>query len=131
MLSRPIPATPGGRYVMSARMRSDAAGRKASISAIPAGGGRRGARGNFSQAADLGTEWKQVSRSFTLPDDWTAPSLCIRIDHPRGGQLWVDDVRLVAGDDVNALTLHDKICVGPKTVPVGHLYFADQPPRRR
>jgi polysaccharide biosynthesis protein PslG len=126
LLSRPITATPGGHYVMSAKMRSDAAGRKASISANPVGGGRRSGRGNLSQSVDLGTEWKQVSRAITLPDDWTAPSLCLRIDHPRGGQLWVDDVRLVAGDDVNALTLGDKICVGPKTTPLGHLYFAGQ-----
>ena len=126
LLSRPIPATPGGRYVMSARMRSDAAGQKASIMASPAGGGRRGGRDNLSQNVELGTEWKQVSRSFTLPNDWTAPSLCIRIDHPRGGQLWVDDVRLVAGEDVNALTLGDKICAGPKTAPLGHLFFAGQ-----
>jgi hypothetical protein len=110
-------------------MRSDAAGQKASISAQPVGGGdgAQGGRARVSRNAELGTQWKEFSTSFVLPDDWTAPSLCIRVDHARGSRLWVDDVRLVAGDDVNALTLSNKICVGPQKAPIGHLYFADQP----
>ena len=44
---------------------------------------------------------KSLAR-FALADDWTAAVAVHPIDHARGGQLWVDDVRLVAGDDVNA-----------------------------
>ena len=106
LLSRPIPAQPGMHYTFSARMRSDAAGRKASIaaSAVGGGGGGRGGRAaSFSQNAELGAEWKLVSNSFTLPDDWLAPSLCVRIEPPREGQLWVDDVRLMAGEGESSL----------------------------
>ncbi|MGA2033908.1 MAG: LamG-like jellyroll fold domain-containing protein [Thermoguttaceae bacterium] len=127
LLSRPIPAQPGMRYTLSARMRADAAGRKASImaTAVGWGGGGRGNRAqSLSQSAELGTEWKLLSRSFTLPDDWTAPSLCVRIDPPRYGQLWVDDVRLMAGEGEGALTLRDKIGVGAKAGSVGNLFFA-------
>ncbi len=133
LLSRPIPAQPGAHYVLSAKMRSDASGRKASITAFATGGGggggRRGGRGGggtFSQSAELTAEWKPVSVSFTLPNDWTAPSLCVRIEHPRGSQLWVDDVRLVAGEGEgqDASTLREKIGVSPKPVRVGNLFFA-------
>ena len=94
-------------------------------------GGRRGGRGgnSFSQTAELGTEWKPVSVSFTLPNDWTAPSL-VRSHRasPRQGQLWVDDVRLVAGDGraQAALTLCDKIGVSPQPLRTGNLFFAGQ-----
>jgi hypothetical protein len=127
LLSRPIPAQPGMRYTLSARMRADAAGREASIAATAVGGGE-GGRGNrgqsLSRSARLGTEWKLLSRSFTLPDDWTAPSLCVRIDPPRDGQLWVDDVRLTAGEGEGELTLRDKLGVGAKAESVGNLFFA-------
>jgi len=127
LLSRPIPAQPGMRYTLSARMRADAAGREASIAATAVGGGD-GGRGNrpqsLSRSAKLGTEWKLLSRSFTLPDDWTAPSLCVRIDPPRDGQMWVDDVRLMAGEGEGELTLRDKIGVAAKAESAGNLFFA-------
>ncbi len=130
LLSRPIAVQPGMRYTLSARMRADAAGRKASIMATAVGGGG-GGRGNraqsLSQNAELGTRWKLLSRSFTLPDDWTAPSLCVRIDPPPVGQLWVDDVRLVAGDREGALALRDRIGVAVKAESVGNLFFAGRP----
>jgi len=127
LLSRPIPVRPGAHYVLSARMRSDAAGGKASITASATGGGgggRGGRAGSFSASTDLSTEWKQVSHSFTLPDDWLAPSLCVRIEPPRRGQLWVDDVRLVAGEGESDLTLRDKIGVSPQALRTGNLFFA-------
>ncbi len=46
---------------------------------------------------------------------------------PNSGELWVDDVRLMAGDKADSLMLKDKIAVGPETIPVGHLYFAGRP----
>ena len=71
--------------------------------------------------------WTQVSQSFTLPADFAAPSLCVHFAYPSNGQIWVDDVRLVAGDGKEASLLQDKIAVGPKTAPVGNLYFAGKP----
>jgi hypothetical protein len=75
----------------------------------------------------VNTTWTEVSQSFTLPADFHAPSLCILLPNPGSGQIWVDDVRLVVGDEIGSPVLQDKISVGPKTAPVGHLYFAGEP----
>ena len=125
LLSRPVPAPPGTHYTLSAQMRSDVPGQRATISAY--GLGRKWIRVDSSnRTADLGTEWKQVSSSFTLPKDCLEPSMCIRIDPPQKGQLWVDNVRLVAGEGENGPTLRDKIGVGAKAERVGNLFFADR-----
>jgi hypothetical protein len=127
LLSRPVPAAPGARYVLSARVRSDGPGRQATIAAIPASGsgvGRRGGGGDFRQSANLTTEWQQVTRSFTLPGDWTAASLCVRIDPPRDGHFWVDDVRLVAGEADSPAALRELVGVAVKPPRTGNLFFA-------
>ena len=130
LLSRPIPVHPGTHYTLSARMRSDTAGTKASISAAPAfgggGGGRRGGGAStaYSASAELGPEWKTLSTAFTLPETSLARTLCVRIEPPRKGQLWVDDVRLVAEGGDDAALLSDKIGVSPQSPRVGNLFFA-------
>jgi polysaccharide biosynthesis protein PslG len=126
LLSRPVPAQAGTHYTLSAQMRCDAPEQKATISAIAAGGGKFARADSSNSTANLGTEWKKVSSSFTLAKDWIAPSLCIRIDPPKKGQFWVDDVRLVAGDGESVPALQDKIGVGAKAERVGNLFFADR-----
>ena len=45
--------------------------------------GKDVAEGEISaKSAKLTTNWQQVTHSFTLPKDWTAASLCVRIDPP-------------------------------------------------
>ncbi len=126
LLSRPIPAIPGTRYTLTARVRSDGPGRQADIAAIAAGGsgGRRRGGDDFRQSAELTTEWQQVTHSFNLPNDWTAASLCVRIDPPRDGHFWVDDVRLVAGERENPAALRELVGVGVKAPHTGNLFFA-------
>ena len=88
LLSRPIPAQPGMRYTLSARMRSDAAGRKASISATAVGGG-----GAWHAAADSPSarapSWARSGSWFPVPSRFPTigprPRLCVRIDPPRTG----------------------------------------------
>jgi hypothetical protein len=93
---------------------------------IPAGGfeeGRCGG-GDFRQYAKLTAEWQQVIRSFTLPNEWTAASLCVRIDPPRDGHFWIDDVRLINDEGENSPALRDMVDVGVKAPRIGHLFFA-------
>ena len=145
LLSRPVPARPGARMYLD---RPDAIRRvrpEATISANSAGGVRSGGVNSSSkQTAEIGPEWKQLSSSFTLPQDWVAPSLCIRIDPPKNGQFWVDDVRLAtgsnmltstltvdnvrleAGENAGTSTIREKIGVAAKAERVGNLFFADR-----
>ncbi len=127
LLSRPIPVTPGVQYTFSARMKSD--GKRTPRIEIQGYGVNGGPLPlpPFPLYPTLNTTWTQVSQSFTLPADYAAPSLCIHLSHPGNGQIWVDDVRLVAGDGKDAPLLQDKIAAGPKTAPVGNLYFAAEP----
>jgi hypothetical protein len=127
LLSRPIPVSPATHYTFSARMKSDAKQTVAVTIEGYGGGGRPVALQPFPLYATLNTTWTEVSQSFTLPADWVAPSLCIRLPNPDSGQIWVADVRLVVGDGKKAPILQDKIAVGPKTMPVGDLYFAGEP----
>jgi hypothetical protein len=126
LLSRPIPVSPATHYTFSARMKSDA--KQAVRVAIEGfgGGGQPVALQPFPLYPTLNTTWTQVSQSFTLPADWGTPSLCIRFENPGSGQIWVADVRLVVGDGRKPAILQDKIAVGPKTMPVGDLYFAGE-----
>ena len=127
LLSRPMPAIPGGHYTFSARMKSDA---KRTERVLIEGFGTNGGGkpvAPFPLYPTLGPAWTQVSQSFTLPADFAAPSLCIHFANANNGQIWVDDVRLVAGDAAEAPLLQDKIAVGPKTSPVGNLYSAGEP----
>jgi hypothetical protein len=127
VMSQPIPVAPGERYTFSARMKSDAEQTvQVAIEGFGVGGSPL-ALTPFPLRPALNTTWMDVAQSFTLPADWTAPSLCIRFMHPRSGQIWVEEVRLVAGDGTEPAILQDKIAVGAKTMPVGHLYFAGEP----
>jgi hypothetical protein len=127
LLSRPIPVSPAAHYTFSARMKSDA--KRTVRVAIGGFGVSRGpvAVQPFPLYPTLNTRWTQVSQSFTLPADFAAPLLCICFANPGSGQVWVEDVRLVVGDGKEAPLLQDKIAVGPRTVPVGNLYFAGVP----
>jgi hypothetical protein len=126
LLSRPIPVSPATHYTFSVWMKADA--KRTARVAIEGFGVNGGpiALPPFPLYPTLNTTWTQVSESFTLPADCAAPSLCIRFQNPGSGQVWVDDVRLVVGDGTEAAIIQDKIAVGPKTAPVGNLYFAGE-----
>ena len=126
LLSRPISVSPASQYTFSARMKSDA--RRTVRVAIQEFGVSGGpvALEPFPVYPTISTTWTQVSQSFTLPAGFVAPSLCIRIAYPDGGQVWADDVRLEVGDGKKAPILQDKIAIGPMTAPVGHLYLAGE-----
>ena len=66
--------------------------------------------------------WTQVTFSFTLPANFASPSLCVHIGYPSTGNIYVDDVRLIASDSMTSLALKDKITVGPQSLPIGNLY---------
>jgi hypothetical protein len=72
----------------------------------------------------LSPEWKQISASLTIPDDALARSLVVRIEPPRSGQFWVDDVRLAADEGDAAAALREKIGVSPQELRLGNLFFA-------
>jgi hypothetical protein len=122
LLSRPIPVKPGGHYTFSARIR--AGGRNyPRIEVVSAG-----ARGGFAAVPPfplyptVDTKWVEVKQSFVIPNDFAAPAVCISLPFTSPGELWVDDVRLMAGETSSELALKDKIAVGPQTLPVGNLY---------
>jgi hypothetical protein len=127
LLSRPFPVHKGTRYVLSARVRCEAPGRQATIGAWAAGSPPEAWDAPFRQSVDLTPEWQEVSKTFALPGDWTAPSVYVRIDRPWGEPFWVDDVRLVAEGTSSGPTLKDSIGVSASVTQVGHLFFADQP----
>ena len=126
LLSRPIPVNPGGTYTFSIRLRGSArVNPRIEVSSAGAGGGFIPIK-PFPIYPTVDTKWMEAKQSFTVPADFAAPSVCVSLPFPDKGELWVDDVRLMAGDSTDGLMLKDKISVGPETVPVGHLYFADQ-----
>jgi hypothetical protein len=121
LLSRPIAVQPGGHYAFSARMRADSK-RTPRIEVVAAGGRGFAAVSPFPLYPTIDTAWVDVKQSFVVPDDFAAPSVCISLPFQSPGELWVDDVRLVAGDSASELMLKDKIAVGPQTLPIGNLY---------
>jgi hypothetical protein len=122
LLSRPIPVRPGGHYTFSARIRADVRSwpRIEIVSA--------GASGDFASVPPfpvypaVDTKWVEAKQPFVIPNDFAAPLVCILLPFPSPGEIWVDDVRLTAGDTAGELALKDKIAVGPQTLPVGNLY---------
>jgi hypothetical protein len=121
LLSRPIPVKPGGHYAFSARLRAD--GRKSPrIEVVAAGGRGFAAVRPFPLYPTVDTAWVEVKQAFVIPDDFGAPAVCVSLPFESAGELWVDDVRLVAGDASTELALKDKIAVGPQTLPIGNLY---------
>jgi hypothetical protein len=121
LLSRPIPVKPGGHYTFSIRLRATARCYPR-IEILSTGSG-----GNFASVAPfpvyptVDAGWIQVKQPFVVPADFAAPAVCISLPWQSPAALWADDVRLMAGDS-DALTLKDKIAVGPQTLPVGDLY---------
>ena len=122
LLSRPIPVKPGGHYTFSARLRADGRSNPR-IEVLSAGAGSGFASvPPFPLYPTIDAKWVEVKQSFAIPNDFAAPSVCISLPLPSPGELWVDDVRLMAGETASELALKDKIAVGPQTLPVGNLY---------
>jgi len=124
LLSRPIPVHRGTRYVLTARVRANGPGQRATIGAWAAGSPPGAWDAPFRQSVDLTSEWQEVSQTFLLPEDWTAPSVYVRIDRPWGEPFWVDDVRLVAEGAPSGPALQGTIGVSAPVTQVGHLFFA-------
>jgi len=122
LLSRPIPVRPGGHYAFSAHLRAN--GRKyPRIEILSAGaGGDFASVPPFPLYPTVDTAWVEVKQSFVIPNDFAAPAVCISLPFESAGELWVDDVRLMAGESTSEIALKDKIAVGPQTLPVGNLY---------
>ena len=76
----------------------------------------------------INTSWKKVTQSFTVPTNLGAPNICILFQYPSSGQLWIDDVEVLANVPSNGLMLKDKVGVAPQTLPVGNLFLAGQAP---
>jgi hypothetical protein len=122
--SRPFPAHPGRHYTFSGRFMSNL-----STSYSPrfevlgcAGGAGFVVVSTQYPSAPAGS-WLQSTYSFTLPTNFSSPSLCVHIGYPSTGNISVDDVRLIASDGPTALALKDKITVGPQqALPVGNLF---------
>jgi hypothetical protein len=122
LYSRPIPAHPGRHYTFSGRFKTSANSYNPRFEVI--GVGVQNMTTAYQQYPTARTTWSQVTYSFTLPSNFSAPSLCVHIGYPNSlnGTLYVDDVRLMAGDVMNVLALKDKIAVGVQTWPIGSLY---------
>jgi hypothetical protein len=121
LLSRPIAVQPGGHYTFSARMRADSR-RSPRIEVVAAGGRGFASVPPFPLYPTVDTAWVEVKQSFVIPNDFAAPAVCISLPFPSPGALWIDDVRLMAGESSSELELKDRIAVGPQTLPVGNLY---------
>ncbi len=122
LLSRPIPVSPGGHYTFSARLRGD---RRTypRIEVVSAGAGSGFASvAPFPLYPTIDVKWVEVKQSFVIPKDFAAPAVCISLPFASPGELWIDDVRLMAGETASELALKDNIAVGPQTLPVGNLY---------
>ena len=127
LISRPIPAHPGRHYTFSCRLKTVGSNLYPQIGVYQCGGPSDIAAlwsgSPFPIYPTVTTSWSQVTQAFTLPSTFSAPSMCVSLGYPSSGQqLYVDDVRLIAGDGPNILALKDKITVGPQTVPIGNTY---------
>ena len=129
LLSRPIPATPGQHYLFSLQMKSSVnMWPRIEIDPVSTYYFVDSTHAVFPPVYDgTTTSWKQYNYSFTLPSNFSAPGMVIYIGYPSSGQLYVDDVRVLATDGPNTLTLCDEISVGPQTMPVGSVYLAGSP----
>ena len=137
-ISRPIPAHPGRQYTFSCRLKTagssnlyprvetDQCGGPAGIATLDPTACNfsaiDGTRNPFYPT--ITTSWRTVTQTFTLPATFAAPSICIQFGYPSSGQqLFVNDVRLIAGDGPAILALKDKISVGPWSgLPVGNVF---------
>ena len=127
LLSRPIPACPGRTYTLSLRMKHSYKNSHR-IEVLAVGSGSFTDISPFAIWPTIGTSWTQFKQSFTLPSNFASPYMCVSFSYQLSGpECWVDDVRLTGGDVVSDPILQDKIAVGPQSLPVGNLYFADTP----
>ncbi len=134
LYSRPIPVRLGGHYKLSMRMK--ASSQITLRVELDQAGGPLGIGWGMSPTPPyfapfpiwptIGTGWTLVTQSFTVPTNLGAPSICVLLVYPSSGQLWVDDVELLADVVPNGLTLKDKVGVAPPTMPVGSLYLFGQ-----
>jgi hypothetical protein len=121
--SRPIPAHPGRHYILSGRFKTNSSTTSPLFEIKGCGSGADIVSCFTPSTFTATTAWQQFSFPFTLSATFASPSLCVHIGYPSGSrQLYVDDVRLIATDGMNVLTLKDKISVGPQVWPVGNLY---------
>jgi len=126
LMSSPIRVQPGAAYTFSARLRATVR-QWPRVEIVGVGmGGSKPVLPPFPLYPGADKQWAQVTQTFVVPKDFASPSVSICISPPSSGEMWVDDVRLVAGDKADALTLQDQIAVGPKSssIPVGNLIVA-------
>jgi hypothetical protein len=133
LYSRPIPAHPGRHYTFSGQFMSTTSSSyspRFEVLGIGSGAGFVSygpsdplyIPGMQNYPTAPAGSWRQTTYSFTLPTNFTSPSLCVHIGYPSSGNICVDDVRLIATDGMTALALKDKIAVGLQSLPVGNLY---------
>ncbi len=125
-ISRPIPVHPGRKYTFSLWLKTVGSNLYPRIEVDPCGGSANigTAISPFPLWPTVTTSWSQVTQTFTVPSNFSSPSVCVQIGYPSAGQdLYVDDVRLIAGDGSEALALKDMINVGPWSEPaVGNVF---------
>lgn len=122
--SRPIPVSPGRHYTFSYQVKANP-----QYNPRIQVDGTGTTDGSFPSLVaptypTVNNTWQQVTRSFTVPSSFTAPSMCVYLQYPSSGDLWIDNVRIVAGEGMNMPALRDRIAVGPQTLPVGSLFVA-------
>ncbi len=136
LYSRPIPVNPGGNYTLSFQMKASA---QVTVRVeLDRCGGALGLGwagpgytippyfSPFPIYPTINTSWKKVTQSFTVPTNIGAPNVSIQFQYPSSGQLWIDDVEILANVVPNGLTLKDKVGVAPQTLPVGNVFIAGQ-----
>ncbi len=125
-ISRPIPVHPGRKYTFSLWLKTVGSNLYPRIEVDPCGGSANigTAISPFPLWPTVTTSWSQVTQTFTVPSNFSSPSVCVQIGYPSAGQdLYVNDVRLIAGDGSEALALKDMISVGPWSEPaVGNVF---------
>ena len=121
--SRPIPAHPGRQYTLYMRVKTASGSVTPPIAVNLLGASIQPV---ISFNPTVTSSWTLLTQTFTVPSTSVAPFLVVGIGYPSSGDLYVDDVRLIAGDGPNILALKDKVGVGPaNALPVGNLYFAN------
>ena len=136
LYSRPIPVRPGGKYTLSFRMKAsaqitirvelDRCGGALGLGWAGPGYSIPPYFAPFPIYPTINTGWRTVTQAFTVPTNLGAPTICIQFPYPASGELWIDDVELLATVVPNGLALKDKVGVAMPTLPVGNLFVAGQ-----
>lgn len=94
LMSRPIPVVPG-TYTWSAWVRAQ--GSALALSVVSTGT-IDDFRGRFvaGHSGNISSSWEQLGGSFTITAEFDAPSVCVLIRPPAGGQVWIDDVLIIS-----------------------------------